>query len=122
MEEKKNHQLHNRAPENTFKNNDEGTLAIDLGSSTTVIVFQKEHEKHHKLLDLPPISRSPGEIPSFVWQSPENKDNFLIGQQILDLKLIEEENKNNLSQDFKRWIGSPSIDNIYNSIIPPEKA
>ena len=41
-----------------------GTLAIDLGSSTTVVVFQKENGQPPELLDLPPISRAPGEIPS----------------------------------------------------------
>tara|TARA_B100000700_G_scaffold328914_1_gene448422 strand:- start:362 stop:1990 length:1629 start_codon:yes stop_codon:yes gene_type:complete len=102
--------------------NDVGTLAIDLGSSTTVVVFQKEKEPFPKLLDLPPISRSPGEIPSLIWQLEENKEEYLIGQQIVDLNLINEENENNLSQDFKRWIGSPNIDSIYDSNITPEKA
>ena len=39
--------------------NDIGTLAIDLGSSTTVVVFQKENGEPPELLDLPPISRRP---------------------------------------------------------------
>ena len=103
--------------------NDFGTLAIDLGSSTTVVVFQKENRQSPELLDLPPISRSPGEIPSLIWQSEkEEKENYLIGQQIIDLNLITEERNNNLSQDFKRWIGSPKIDPIYDSKISPEKA
>jgi len=108
--------------ETQINTNDFGTLAIDLGSSTTVVVFQKEHGQSPVLLDLPPISRSPGEIPSLIWESEEEKEGYLIGQQIIDLNLINEEKENNLSQDFKRWIGSDEIDPIYNSKISPEKA
>ncbi len=99
--------------------NDFGTLAIDLGSSTTVVVFQKENGQNPELLDLPPISRAPGEIPSLIWKSEE--EDYLIGQQIFDLDLMNEK-ENNLSQDFKRWIGAPNIDPIYDSKISPEKA
>ena len=98
-----------------------GTLAIDLGSSTTVVVFQKENGQHPELLELPPISRSPGEIPSLIWKSSEKEEPYLIGQQIIDLNLINEK-ENNLSQDFKRWIGSTEIEPIYDSKITPEKA
>ena len=51
-----------------------GTLAIDLGSSTTVVVFQKENGQPPELLDLPPISRAIGEIPSLIWKSSEKKN------------------------------------------------
>ena len=98
-----------------------GTLAIDLGSSTTVVVFQKENGQPPELLDLPPISRAIGEIPSLIWKSSEKKESYLIGQQIIDLNLINEK-ENNLSQDFKRWIGSTEIEPIYDSKITPEKA
>lgn len=98
-----------------------GTLAIDLGSSTTVVVFQKENGQPPELLDLPPISRSIGEIPSLIWKSSEKEESYLIGQQIIDLNLINEK-ENNLSQDFKRWIGSTEIEPIYDSKITPEKA
>ena len=98
-----------------------GTLAIDLGSSTTVVVFQKENGQTPELLDLPPISRAIGEIPSLIWKSSEKEESYLIGQQIIDLNLINEK-ENNLSQDFKRWIGSTEIEPIYNSKITPEKA
>ncbi len=101
---------------------DFGTLAIDLGSSTTVVVFQKENGQSPELLDLPPISRSPGEIPSLIWQPSENKEEFLIGQEIVESNLISDNEENKLSQDFKRWIGSPIIDPIYTSRISPEKA
>ena len=104
-----------------LKTNNFGTLAIDLGSSTTVVVFQNDNGQPPELLDLPPISRSPGEIPSLVWKSSEKKECYLIGQEIIDLNLINEKD-NNLSQDFKRWIGSPEIETIYDSIILPEEA
>ena len=88
--------------------NDFGTLAIDLGSSTTVVVFQQENGQPPELLELPPISRAPGEIPSLIWKSSAEEENYLIGQEIIDLNLINEK-ENNLSQDFKRWIGATKI-------------
>jgi len=121
MENQKIDQLENINSDQRNKNNF-GTLAIDLGSSTTVVVFQKENGDAPELLELPPIGRSPGEIPSLIWESSEEKDNYLVGQQIIDLNLISEGNEKNLSQDFKRWIGSPAIDPIYDSKISPDKA
>ncbi len=121
MENNKIDQFEN-LKQNQINNNDFGTLAIDLGSSTTVVVFQKENGQSPELLDLPPISRSPGEIPSLIWKSSKEDEDYLIGQQIIDLNLINEAQENNLSQDFKRWIGSPVIDPIYDSKIAPEKA
>ena len=41
-----------------------GTLAIDLGNSTTVVAFQAENNKEPILLDLPTLTRIEGEIPS----------------------------------------------------------
>ena len=121
MESKKIDLLEN-IKQNEINTNDFGTLAIDLGSSTTVVVFQKENEESPELLDLPPISRCLGEIPSLVCESLEKEEYYLVGQEILDLNLIHEGKDNNLSQDFKRWIGSPEIDPIYDSKISPEKA
>ena len=120
MEQNKIDQLENiHRPE--INTNNFGTLAIDLGSSTTVVVFQKENGQPPELLDLPPISRAPGEIPSLIWKSSEKEESYLIGQEIIDLNLINEK-ENNLSQDFKRWIGSNKIEPIYDSKISPEKA
>jgi len=121
MERNKTDQLED-IKSSQINNNDFGTLAIDLGSSTTVIVFQKENGQSPELLELHPISRSPGEIPTLIWKSSEEEEDYLIGQQIIDLNLISEEKENHLSQDFKRWIGSPEIDPIYDSKITPEKA
>ena len=120
MEQNKIDQLENiHRPE--INTNNFGTLAIDLGSSTTVVVFQKENGQPPELLDLPPISRAPGEIPSLIWKSSTKEESYLIGQEIIDLNLINEK-ENNLSQDFKRWIGSTKIEPIYDSKISPEKA
>jgi len=120
MEKNKIDQFENiQRPE--LYSNDLGTLAIDLGSSTTVVVFQKENGQPPELLDLPPISRTPGEVPSLIWQSSEKEESYLIGQQIIDSNLMNEKG-NNLSQDFKRWIGSTEIESIYDSKIAPEKA
>ena len=120
MEQNKIDQLENiHRPE--INTNNFGTLAIDLGSSTTVVVFQKENGQPPELLDLPPISRAPGEIPSLIWKSSAKEESYLIGQEIIDLNLINEK-ENNLSQDFKRWIGSKEIEPIYDSKITPEKA
>ncbi|WP_413391657.1 Hsp70 family protein [Prochlorococcus marinus] len=120
MEQNKIDQLENiHRPE--INTNNFGTLAIDLGSSTTVVVFQKENGQPPELLDLPPISRAPGEIPSLIWKLSAKEESYLIGQEIIDLNLINEK-ENNLSQDFKRWIGSTKIEPIYDSKISPEKA
>ena len=120
MEKNKINQLENIHRLELCESNS-GTLAIDLGSSTTVVVFQKDNGQPPELLDLPPISRAPGEIPSLIWESSEKEESYLIGQEIIDLNLIKEKD-NNLSQDFKRWIGSPVIEPTYDSRIPPEKA
>ena len=83
MEQTKIDQLENiHRPE--INTNNFGTLAIDLGSSTTVVVFQKENGQPPELLDLPPISRAPGEIPSLIWKSSDKEECYLIGQQIID--------------------------------------
>ena len=51
---------------------------------------------------------------SGVKKSSEKEECYLIGQEVLDLNLINEK-ENNLSQDFKRWIGSSEIEPIYDS-------
>ncbi len=121
MEPNKVNQLNNPSPIEQSET-EQGTLAIDLGSSNTVVVFQKENGEPPQLLDLPPITKRSGEIPSLIWQSSTKNDDFLVGQEVIYLNLDKKERTESLSQDFKRWIGSPKINDIYNSIIPPEKA
>ena len=83
-----------------------GTLAIDLGSSNTVVAFQEERDPKITLIDLSPIGRAPGEVPSLIWHPSNNEMPKLYGQQIRNLNLAQK-NSNNLISDFKRWIGNP---------------
>ncbi len=84
-----------------------GTLAIDLGSTTTVVAFQPENQETAQLLELASISRAPGEIPSVIWKSSiSEQPSFLFGQEVKNMTL--EENKDEaIISDFKRWIGAP---------------
>jgi molecular chaperone DnaK (HSP70) len=79
-----------------------GTLAIDLGSSTTVVAFQSPDTPTAQLVELSPISRRPGEVPSLVW---DNGDQPLIGHQVIEAKLVDS-NDSRLHRDFKRLIGT----------------
>ena len=99
----------------------EGTLAIDLGNSTTVVAFQGKRDSNVTLLDLPPITRLKGEVPSLVWHCPDNPFNPLVGNEVSNLKDYEK-NDLNLSSDFKRWICSPNQSSISQSILTPEEA
>ena len=98
-----------------------GTLAIDLGNSTTVVAFQGELDKTIKLLNLPPITRVKGEIPSLVWSSKDLPNHYLVGNEV---SMIENSNQkySNLQADFKRWICSPQRFIRNNSLVSPEKA
>ena len=83
-----------------------GTLAIDLGSTTTVVAFQAERDSTPQLLNLPPISRCPGEIPSLIWCQSADDRHPLIGRQVSDAGLTGL-NHEGLTRDFKRLIGAP---------------
>ncbi len=97
------------------------TLAIDLGNSTTVVALQGELEAKPILLELPPISRFPGEVPSLVWQNQRESANLLIGQQVLELGLTAQDHPS-LCRDFKRWIGAPTQPNLRSSFLSAERA
>ncbi len=98
-----------------------GTLAIDLGNSTTVVAFQGEKDENPQLLDLPPISRSKGEVPSLVFASEKHEPKVLIGQQVLD-SVLSKEVTPNIYSDFKRWIGANTLPKTENSRLLPEQA
>ncbi len=98
-----------------------GTLAIDLGSTTTVVAFQAENDSTINLIDLHPISRAPGEVPSLLWKSSDTNPYFLFGQEIEKLSPIEKMAPNLIS-DFKRWIGFPEDDIPSNYALKPEHA
>ncbi len=81
-----------------------GTLAIDLGSSTTVVAWQ-ERGAPPRILDLPPYSGSnPTTIPSLLWLSHPEQRRPLIGRQVLDAGLADQPGPG-LLRDFKRRIG-----------------
>ncbi len=98
-----------------------GTLAIDLGNSTTVVAFQGQSDDEPRLLDLPPITRSKGEIPTLVWKNGQKMPYLLIGEQVNQLNLIDRDYKN-VASDFKRWIGAPHSSELNTSNVLPEEA
>ena len=98
-----------------------GTLAIDLGNTTTVVAFQAERAASPQLLDLPPISRRPGEVPSLIWAGQSNDPNPLVGKQVDEAGLVGQGHPS-LSRDFKRWIGAPHPSKSDGSCLSPEQA
>ena len=82
-----------------------GTLAIDLGSSTTVVAWQSGSEAA-QLLDLPPYSvAEPCVVPSLLWLSSPGDRWPLIGRQVLEAGLADQQGPA-LCRDFKRLIGA----------------
>jgi len=82
-----------------------GTLAIDLGSSTTVVAWQPDGEPA-RLLDLPPYSVvEPCVVPSLLWLNGPGDQRPLIGRQVLEAGLAERQDPA-LCRDFKRLIGA----------------
>lgn len=83
-----------------------GTLAIDLGSSTTVVAWQGS-QGPERLLPLPPYSLDdPCVVPSLLWLSSPGQERPLIGRQVLEAGLAERPGPG-LLRDFKRRIGAP---------------
>ena len=86
-----------------------GTLALDLGSSTTVVAWQAVGEPP-RLLPLPPFSAAdPALVPSVLWLRQPDDPRPLIGQQVRDAGLLEHSGPG-LCRDFKRRIGATSAD------------
>ncbi|MCB4428730.1 Hsp70 family protein [Synechococcus sp. MU1643] len=78
-----------------------GTLAIDLGSTTTVVAYQGARSATANLLNLPAICSRAGEIPSLVWEATQRP---LIGRQVLESGLNDSVDIR-LHRDFKGRIG-----------------
>ena len=78
-----------------------GTLAIDLGSTTTVVAYQRATSTTADLLNLPAICSRAGEIPSLVWEASQRP---LIGRQVLESGLNDSVDSR-LHRDFKGRIG-----------------
>jgi molecular chaperone DnaK (HSP70) len=84
-----------------------GTLALDLGSSTTVLAWQAGGEPA-RLLSLPPFSSdSPCVVPSLLWLRQPGDPRPLIGRQVIDAGLVEAGGPG-LCRDFKARIGAPA--------------
>ncbi|MFN9934425.1 MAG: Hsp70 family protein [Cyanobacteriota bacterium] len=82
-----------------------GTLAIDLGSTTTVVAWQARDEAP-RLLPLPPYSlEEPCVVPSLLWLATPEQPRPLIGRQVLEAGLADRPGPE-LSRDFKRAIGA----------------
>ena len=85
-----------------------GTLAIDLGSTTTVVAYQGSGDVAATLLDLAPISSSePSVVPSLIWLQQASSSQPLIGRQVIEAGLLEQGGAG-LHRDFKRRIGAGS--------------
>jgi molecular chaperone DnaK (HSP70) len=85
-----------------------GTLAIDLGSTTTVVAYQGVAGSGPELLEIRPFSSlAPTVIPSLIWLSDANTPRPLIGRQVIEAGLVERGGPE-LHRDFKRWIGGPA--------------
>ena len=82
-----------------------GTLAIDLGSTTTVVAFQPAHQAEVDLIDLPSISREKGAVPSIIWAEDPGETPVLVGRQVIESGLHERDAPQ-LHRDFKRLIGT----------------
>ena len=84
-----------------------GTLAIDLGSTTTVVAWQDGTASPPRLLALAPYALDdPAVVPSLIWLTgPEGAAGALVGRQVLDAGLADVEGPG-LLRDFKRRIGA----------------
>lgn len=82
----------------------QGTLAIDLGSTTTVVAYQGPGESA-QLLALAPYSLDdPCVVPSLLWLATPESPKALMGRQVLEAGLASDDSPQ-LQRDFKRRIG-----------------
>ena len=99
----------------------DGTLAIDLGSTTTVVAFQSPQHPTPQLLNLDAITRYPGQVPSLIWAQGVDDPSPFIGRQVVDAGLAESDAPQ-LHRDFKRAIGAPASDVASITTLAPEAA
>jgi len=102
-----------------------GTLAIDLGSTTTVVAYQPAGGPA-ELLELAPYAcGSPAVVPSLLWLAQADSGQPLIGRQVLEAGLAEHPGPE-LHRDFKRHIGQGDAGdpaaNATASLLTPEQA
>jgi molecular chaperone DnaK (HSP70) len=99
----------------------QGTVAIDLGSSTTVVAYQAPGAAAG-LLALPPYSLAePVVVPSLLWLSDPEQPRPLIGRQVLDAGLAHHDDPA-LQRDFKRRIGAGAADPEPGAILSAEQS
>ena len=109
-----------RAGEQNLHLSRRGTLAIDLGSTNTVVAFQACDAVGIELIDLAPISREAGEVPSMLWLDDQDTDGLLVGRQVLESGLGDRDAPQ-LHRDFKRWIGLP-VPSEWRQRLSPDQA
>jgi molecular chaperone DnaK (HSP70) len=103
-----------------------GSLAIDLGSSTTVVAWHDGTAAPPRLLALPPYSLGdPAVVPSLIWlAAADGQERALLGRQVLESDLADGEGPG-LCRDFKRRIGAPAAagtDGAAGTWLSPEAA
>jgi molecular chaperone DnaK (HSP70) len=98
-----------------------GTLAIDLGSTTTVVAFQSAERSEVDLLDLRSITRETGAVPSLIWAEDAGSGPVLVGHEVL-ANGLHERDAPQLHRDFKRWIGLAAEPQTVERRLSPEQA
>ncbi|MEB3263747.1 MAG: Hsp70 family protein [Synechococcus sp.] len=86
-----------------------GTLAIDLGSSTTVVAWQPDGGPPALLALEPYACGEPSVVPSLLWLASAESPRPLIGRQVLEAGLAGDPSPR-LCRDFKRLIGAETPD------------
>ncbi len=81
-----------------------GTLAIDLGSTSTVVAFQEPGQPPRLLAIEPFCLGEPPVVPSVIWLADAEAGLPLIGRQVLEAGLLHRGGAA-LHRDFKRAIG-----------------
>ena len=82
-----------------------GTLAIDLGSTTTVVAWLERGGKPRLLPVTPYGLEAQPLVPSLLWLASPDSGSPLIGRQVLEAGLAMHEGPE-LHRDFKRLIGA----------------
>lgn len=97
-----------------------GTLAIDLGSSTTVVAWLPTGGTP-TLLPLHPYALAdPPLVPSLVWLPGPSSPRPLIGRQVQEAGLAGSDGPQ-LHRDFKRRIGAPTASGLSSVACPPRR-
>jgi molecular chaperone DnaK (HSP70) len=96
-----------------------GTLAIDLGSSTTVVAWLPSGGTPSLLPLAPYALAEPAVVPSLLWLPSQESERPLIGRQVLEAGLAGSDAPQ-LHRDFKRRIGAPAAP-PHGSLLSPEQ-